>query len=83
MPLLPHRAVILTAKIEADTRADMVEQLLEIINQIERQELRSGVSGSVHSGYILDYVENGEPSNEMYYEQLRAYLADRTAAIAK
>lgn len=75
----PHRACILTAKIEADTREEMVSALVHMAQQLERGELSNGCSGGPGAGTIYDYVENGEPSHDEYFIRLRAYLAESRA----
>ena len=70
----PHRAVILTVTIEADTRQAMVNALDGIGQQIAREELTTGVSGGYDSGYIYSYTEKGSPSHDEYADQLSEYL---------
>lgn len=73
----PHRAVILTVTIEADTRQAMIDALDGIGQQIARGELTTGVSGGYNNGYIYSYVENDGPSHDEYWDQLSIYLKER------
>jgi hypothetical protein len=73
----PHRACILTLKVEADSPADMVCALRHLSNQIASGEATTGTSGGVAASTIYEYVDNGTPSHDEYFVQLRAYLAKR------
>jgi hypothetical protein len=73
----PHRACILTLKMEADTREEMVSALLHMLQQIDRGEATTGTSGGCGASAIYEYIENATPTHDEYFVQLRAYLDNR------
>lgn len=80
---IPRRAVMLTIKLEADTRQAMASALFDIGDQISRGELSTGVCGGYDSSYIYEYVEGNTPTHSEYAEQLRTYLREKKAAGGK
>lgn len=70
----PRRAVCLTLKLEADTRADLASALFSMASRIERGEMTRGVSGGPDSGAIYELAESDSPTHDEYFAQVREYL---------
>lgn len=71
----PMRAFRLTLKLEADDRREMVCALRAMADQVEREELTVGVSGSPHSGAIYELLTDPTQTHERYFQQVQEYLA--------
>jgi hypothetical protein len=74
------RACRFVLDLEADTRQDIVNALISMAHQIERDEMTQGVSGGYSSGYIYELSESDRPTHTEWAEKLRAYLDDKKAA---
>jgi hypothetical protein len=79
-PVAPKRACRFILDLEADTRQDIVNALISMAHQIERDEMTQGVSGGYSSGYIYELSESDRPTHTEWAEKLRAYLDDKKAA---
>jgi len=71
---VPHRAVTLEVKIEADSRQSMIDALDSIGQQIARGELTTGVTGGYDSGWVYSYKESASPTHDEYSDMLSEYL---------
>jgi hypothetical protein len=76
----PKRAVILTAKIEADSRDEMVDALEDMARRLAMGEITNGCSGGPTRSSIYEYIEGEVPTHDEYFRQLHAYLAERRSA---
>ena len=70
----PERAHTLIAKIGADTRRDMVRELLFLADRIERNELSKGCSGGPSGGAIYSYHTNPAQTHDAYFAQIEVWL---------
>lgn len=77
MSQAPARAVRFTLKIEADTRNDLVSALINLATMIDREEITTGVSGGVNSGWIYELLVDPEQTHEAYVQQLHDYLEEK------
>lgn len=74
----PMRAFRLTLKLEADSRHEMASALRNMADQVERDELTIGVSGSPSSGAIYELLNDPAQTHERYFQQVRQYLQEPT-----
>ena len=73
----PVRAFRLTLRIDADTRNDLVSALINFATQIDREEITTGVSGGVNSGWIYELLVDLNQTHETYFQQLNDYLESK------
>lgn len=71
----PVRAFRLTLRLEADTREDLANALVQMANQIDRDQLSVGVSGGPSSGAIYELLHNPNQTHENYFREVSQYLA--------
>lgn len=72
----PRRRFVLGLKLEADSRDDLVAELMNIANHIFMGKLPTRVSGDVHSGYVYSLDEDESITHESYVEALHRYLVE-------
>lgn len=70
----PRRAFVFTLKLGADTREELVRALDQISYQIAADQMTTGVSGGVGSGYTYELLHDPEQTHEKYFAELHAYL---------
>lgn len=73
----PVRAFRLTLRLDADTREDMANALMQMASQLDRDQLSVGVSGGPSSGAIYELLHNPNQTHENYFNEVRQYLAER------
>lgn len=71
----PTRAYRLTLKLEADSREDLSNALMQMAGQIDRDQLSVGVSGGPSSGAIYELLHNSNQTHENYFREVHKYLA--------
>lgn len=76
----PMRALRLTLKLEADDRRELAYALRNMADQVEREELTVGVSGSPHSGAIYELLADPTQTHERYFRDVQEYLRAARAA---
>lgn len=72
--MAPRRAFCLTLELQADTREDMVNALINMAGEIDREELTTGVSGGYSSGAIYELLVNPEQTHAAWFQHLLASL---------
>lgn len=70
----PTRAFKLTLSLQADTREDLINALIDLARNIERHSVSTGVTGGCSSGVIYELLINPEQTHEKYFEELNRYL---------
>ena len=75
----PERAHVLIAKFGADTAERLADELRFMADQIDREQLSTGCSGSPSGGAIYSYKVRPEQTHDAYFEQIEVWLAKRKA----
>jgi len=71
----PRRAVVMIAKIEANTRRDLANHLHNLALDLESGEVgETSISGSPSSGHIVHLSEMEGPTRDEYFAQLDGWL---------
>lgn len=73
---MPYRAMRLTLVMDADTRKGLVDALMNLATQIDREEITTGCSGGVDSGSIYELLIDPEQTHDKYFKQVDDYLAE-------
>jgi len=72
----PMRAFRLTLKLEADDRREMAHALRSLADDVEREQLSVGVSGSPSSGAIYELLNDPTQTHNRYFQEVREYLRE-------
>ena len=72
----PVRAYRLTLRLDADTREDLANALMQMARQIDCDQLSVGVSGGPSSGAVYELLHNPNKTHENYFREVNQYLAD-------
>lgn len=73
----PERAHVLIAKFGADTAERLADELRFMADQIDREQLSTGCSGSPSGGAIYSYKIRPEQTHDAYFEQVEAWLSEQ------
>lgn len=73
----PERAHVLIAKFGADTPERLADELRFMADQIDREKLSTGCSGSPSGGAIYSYKIRPEQTHDVYFAQIEDWLAER------
>ena len=73
----PHRAHSLVGVFSADTAEGLACELERFADDIRREGVTVGVSGSPSGGAIYSYRIAPEQTHDKYFEELQAWLAKR------
>lgn len=73
-PTKPERAHTLVVSIGADTALDLAWGLRHMADDIERERLTVGCSGSPSVGSMYSYRVLPEQTHDLYFQQLNAWL---------
>jgi hypothetical protein len=73
----PERAHVLIAKVGADTAERLADELRFMADQIDREQLSTGCSGSPSGGAIYSYKIRPEQTHDAYFEQVETWLAQQ------
>ena len=73
----PSRAFRLTLKLEADSRTELAWALRNMADQVDREQLTTGVSGGAYSGAIYELLEDPTQTHQNYFRQVQEYLSDK------
>lgn len=76
----PHRAFRLTLQLDADDRSALASALVHLADRVDRSEISTGVSGGPDSGWIYELLHDPAMTHEAYFEEVRAYLAQKKAS---
>lgn len=76
----PERAHVLIAKFGADTAERLAAELRFMADQIEREQLSTGCSGSPSGGTIYSYKVRPDQTHDAYFAQIEAWLVERKNA---
>jgi hypothetical protein len=76
----PHRAFRLTLRLDADSRDELASALHNFAEQVAREQVTTGLSGGPCSGSIHELLHDPAQTHELYFEQVREYLAGRRPA---
>ena len=72
----PARAFRLTLKLDADTKRDLVDALVDLAGRIERDQVTVGTWGSPSDGCAYELRTDPTMTHKRYFEELRQYLSD-------
>jgi hypothetical protein len=70
----PTRACVLTMRLGADRRQDIVDELRQLAEQLEQGKILVGVLASPSIGGAYEYLESDRPTHQEYFAELNAYL---------
>ena len=70
----PERAHVLIAKFGADSAERLAWELRFMADQIDREQLSTGCSGSPSAGAIYSYKVRPEQTHDVYFSQIEAWL---------
>lgn len=73
----PQRAHVLIAKFGADTAERLADELRYMADQIDREQVTTGCSGSPSAGTIYSYKIRPEQTHDAYFEQVEAWLTEQ------
>jgi hypothetical protein len=73
----PERSHVLIAKFGADTAERLADELRVMADQIDREKLSTGCSGSPSGGAIYSYKIRPEQTHDVYFAQIEDWLAER------
>ena len=82
MSTAPKRAFRLTLRLEADDRAELADALRSFADQVDREEVTTGVSGGPSSGSIYELLHDPAMTHERYFADLNEYLSGKMAGDA-
>lgn len=73
----PERAHVLIAKVSADSAERLADELRFLADQIDRNQLTTGCSGSSSGSSIYSHKVNPEQTHDRYFQQLNAWLEEK------
>lgn len=75
-----RRGHSLACIVEGDTKEDLMDRLRQMIVQLDRNELTTGVGGGSHSGTIYQYLHDPSMTHDTYFAEIERRIKAGEAA---